>query len=201
MTFATGPVFWILVAMAAVSVIVFFERFFELRRARIDFADFVKGVVNVLDRGGEDEALAICEETTAPVASVVATAVRQCHAPARVLRDAVDTQGRAEIGRLDRRLASLAVIGQVAPAIGLFGTLVGFIRTLVVANSAAVVSRPELFSAALGALVTAAAGIAVAICVSVMYGILRIRLDRLVVDLEAAASQIVGYIATSEAGK
>jgi len=32
-----------------------------------------------------------------------------------------------------------------------------------------------------------------------MYGMLRIRLDRLVVDLEAAASQIVGYIATMSA--
>jgi len=199
MTFAAGPVFWILVAMAAVAVVIFFERFFELRRARIDFADFVKGVVNILDRGGDDEALAICEETTAPVAAIVAAAVRQRHAPARVLREAVDSQGRAEVGRLDRRLASLAIIGQIAPAVGLFGTVVGFIRTLLVANSAAVVSRPELLTAATGALVSAAAGLAVAICVSVMYGMLRIRLDRLVVDLEAAASQIVGYIATMSA--
>jgi len=201
MTFSAGPVFWILVAMAVVSVLVFFERFFELRRARIDFADFVKGVVNVLDRGGDDEALTICEETTAPVAAIVATAVRQRHAPARVLREAVDTQGRAEIGRLDRRLASLAIIGQVAPAVGLFGTFVGFIRTLIVANSEALVSRPELFAAAIGALVSAAMGIGVAVMVSVMYGMLRIRLDRLVVDLEAAASQIVGHIATTEVRK
>jgi len=37
--------------------------------------------------------------------------------------------------------------------------------------------------------------------VAVMYGMLRIRLDRLIVDLEAAASQIVGYIATVEVRK
>jgi len=201
MTFSAGPVFWILIAMAVVATVVFFERFFELRRARIDFADFVKGVVNVIDRGGDDEALTICEETTAPVAAIVATAVRNRHAPARVLREAVDSQGRAEIGRLDRRLASLAIIGQVAPAVGLFGTFVGFIRTLIVSNSTALVSRPELFAAAIGALVSAAMGLGVAIMVSVMYGMLRIRLDRLVVELEAAASQIVGHIATTEVRK
>jgi len=201
MMFSTGPVFWILVSMAVVAVVIFFERFFELRRARIDGADFVKGVVNVMSRGGDDEALAICEETTAPVAAIVATAVRQRLAPARVLREAVDTQGRAEVGRLDRRLASLAIIGQVAPAVGLFGTVVGFIRALVAANSESLVSRPELLSVSIGALTSAAAGLGVAILVSVMYGMLRIRLDRLVVELEAAASQIVGYIATSEVRK
>lgn len=201
MSVSYGAIFWILVAMAGASVILFLERFFDLRRARIDFADFVKGVVNVLDRGGEDEALAICEETTAPVATVVATAVRQRHAPARVLREAVDSQGRAEVSRLDRRLASLAILGQIAPALGLLGTIIGFIRTLMVANSAAIVSRPELFAAATGALLSAAAGLAVAICISVMYGVLRIRLDRLVVDLEAAASQIIGYIARTEVKK
>lgn len=196
-----GPVFWMLVAMAVIALFIFLERFFGLRRARIDFADFIKGVVNVLDRGGDDEALAICEETTAPVAAIVATAVRQRHAPARVLREAVDSQGRAEIGRLDRRLAALAILGQIAPAVGLFGTVVGFIRTLLVANAEAVVSRPELFTAATGALVPAAAGLAVSTVIAIMYGVLRIRLDRLVVDLEAAASQIIGYIATSEVKK
>jgi len=201
MIIEAGLVFWILVAMAVVAVVIFFERFFDLRRARIDFADFIKGVVNVLERGSDEEALVICEETTAPVAAIVATAVRQRHAPARVLREAVDAQGRAEVGRLDRRLASLAIIGQVAPAVGLLGTVIGFIRTLLAANAGAVVSRPELFSAATGALVSTAAGLSVAICAAVMYGMLRIRLDRLVVDLEAAASQIVGYIATAEVKK
>jgi len=198
---SSGAIFWILIVLAVASVILFLGRFFGLRRARIDFADFVKGVVNVLERGGDDEALAICEETTAPVAAIVAMAVRQRHAPARVLREAVDSQGRAEVSRLDRRLAALAILGQIAPALGLLGTIIGFIRTLMMANSGALVSRPELFSAAAGALLSAAAGLAVAICISVMYGVLRIRLDRLVVDLEAAASQIIGYIAMAEVKK
>ena len=41
---------------------------------------------------------------------------------------------------------------------------------------------------------SAALGLAVAIPVVVMYGSLRVRLDRTVVELEAAASQIIGYI-------
>ena len=68
MTISGGPVFWLLMAMAVAAVVVFFERFFELRRAQIDHQDFVKGIVNILSRGNEDEAVAMCEDTAVPVA-------------------------------------------------------------------------------------------------------------------------------------
>ena len=134
MTISGGPVFWLLVALAIAAVVIFFERFFELRRVQIDWQDFVKGVVNVLAGGNAEEALAICEDTAVPVAAVVATAIRHRDAGARVLREAVDSQGRAEIGRLDRRLASLAIIGQIAPLLGLLGTIIGFVKTVLLAQ-------------------------------------------------------------------
>ena len=46
------------------------------------------------------------------------------------------------------------------------------------------------------ALVAAAIGLAIAIPVTVMYGSLKIRMDRLVTELEAAAATMVGYLAT-----
>lgn len=201
MTLSGGPVFWILVALATAAVVIFFERFLELRRAQIDWQDFIKGVVNVLERGNADEALAICEDTVAPVANVVATAIRHRDANARVLREAVDSQGRAEVGRLDRRLAALAIIGQIAPLLGLLGTVIGFVKTVLAVNASELVSRVDLINSAMEALVSAALGLAVAIPVIVMYGSLRVRMERIVVELEAAASQITGYIATREAKK
>ena len=189
-----GPVFWILVALAVVALVTYFERLVDLRRAQVDYQDFLKGVFNVLDAGNDEEALSICEDTTAPVGAIVSTAIRHRNGSARVLREAVDAQGRAEIGRLDRRLAALAIIGQIAPALGLLGTIVGFIRTVMAVNSQEVVSRADLLNGSMEALVSAALGLAVSIPVVVMYGSLRVRLDRTVVELEAAASQILGYI-------
>ncbi len=201
MTISGGPVFWILVALAVAAVVVFFERFFELRRVQIDWQDFVKGVVNVLGSGNAEEALAICEDTAVPVANVVATAIRHRDAGAQVLREAVDSQGRAEIGRLDRRLAALAIIGQIAPLLGLLGTIVGFVKTILLVNSQELVSRVDLLNSSMEALLSAALGLGVAIPVSVMYGVLRVRMDRIVVEMEAAASQIAGYFATREVKK
>ena len=196
MTISGGPVFWLLVALAVAAVVIFFERFFELRRVQIDWQDFVKGVANVLDGGNEEEALAICEDEPAPVAAVVATAIRHANGSARLLRDAVDSEGRAAAGRLDRRLAALAIVAQIAPLLGLFGTVIGFIKVVMRVSGADLVSRADLVSGAMEALVSAALGLAVAIAVTVMYGSLRVRLDRIVVELETAASQIVGYLAT-----
>lgn len=201
MTLSGGPVFWLLVVLAIAAVVIFFERFFELRRAQIDWQDFIKGVVNILAGGNADEALAICEDTAVPIANVVATAIRHRDAGERVLREAVDSQGRAEVGRLDRRLAALAIIGQIAPLLGLFGTIVGFIKTVLLVDSQAIVSRVELLDAAMESLVSAALGLAVAIPVIVMYGSLRVRMERITVELEAAASQITGYLVSKEVPK
>jgi biopolymer transport protein ExbB len=196
MTITGGPIFWILLALAVSALFVFFERLFELRRAQIDWQDFIKGVVNVLDAGNEQEALSICDDTSVPVANVVATAIRHRHGPLRTLREAVDAQGRAEIGRLDRRLAALGIIGQIAPLLGLLGTVIGFIKTVLLLNSEEIVSRAALLDTTMEALVAAAIGLAIAIPVAVMYGSLKIRMDRLVTELEAAAATMVGYLAT-----
>ncbi|MBO4710124.1 MAG: MotA/TolQ/ExbB proton channel family protein [Kiritimatiellae bacterium] len=201
MTLSGGPVFWLLVALAVAAIVIFFERFIELRRVQIDWQDFVKGVINVLGSGNVDEALAICEDTAVPVANVVATAIRHRDASAEALHDAVDAQGRAEISRLDRRLAALAIIGQIAPLLGLLGTVIGFVKAMLLVNSQTLVSRVDLMDAAMEGLVSAAIGLAVAIPVIVMYGSLRVRLERIIVELEAAASQITGYLTSKEAKK
>ena len=201
MTLTGGPVFWILLSLGIAALVVYFERLFELRRAQIDWQDFIKGVVNVLSRDNVDEALAICEDTAVPVANVVATAIRHRTGGARALREAVDAQGRAEVGRLERRLAAMSIMGQIAPLLGLLGTVIGFIKTVTIANSQTLVSRPALMTSAMEALVCAALGLAVAIPIVVMHGSLRIRMDRLVVELEAAATSIVGYIGAVQAAK
>ena len=198
MTVMGGPMFWILAIMAIVAVITYVDRVIDLRRARIDYEDFLKGVFNVLDSGNDEEALSICEDVSAPAARIVATAIRHRNGSARILRESVDSQGRAEVGRLDRRLATLAIIAQVAPTVGLIGTVFGFIKTVLAANSQELVSRANLLGGSMEALVAAAAGLLVGVLATVMYGSLRVRLDRTVVELEAAASQVIGYLSAKK---
>lgn len=198
MNFMGSAIFWIFIAFAVVALITYFERLIDLRRAQMDYQDFIKGVINILETGNTDEALAICEDTGTPISQVVITAINHRNDSARILRDAVDAKGRAEVGRLDRRMAALAIIGQITPLLGLLGTVIGFMKTIMAANSAEIVLRIDVLNGAMEALLPAAFGLSLAIPIAVMYGSLRVRLDRIVVELEAAASQIVGYIAASK---
>ena len=196
MELAANAVFLILIGLAVTAVAMFFGRFIELRRFLIDWQDFLKGVTNVLESGNEDEAIAICEDTPVPVANVVATAIRHRKGTALALREAVEARGRAEVSRLDRRLAALSMISHIAPLLGLLGTMIGFVDTVMIVDGGEIVLRSQLITSAVSAIRCAIMGLVVAIPVSVMYGMLRLRTERLIVELDAAATEIVGYILT-----
>ena len=190
-TFAGGPVFWLLAAMGVAATVIFLVRLLGLRRAHIDYVDFIHGVGNLLSGGKADEALTLCDDTAVPVARVVAAAIRHRTDSARALRESIDTAGRVEVGRIARRCAALAIIAQTAPLLGLFGTFVGGIHAVNALNGAALVARADLLSGLMEALMAAAAGLLVGIPAQVMYSVLRVRFERLVVELEAAASEVL----------
>jgi biopolymer transport protein ExbB len=192
--FAGGPVTWVLLILGAVSVLVFLNRLFLLRRSHIDYSDFIRGMENSLERGNVDEALAVCDETAAPVARVVAAALRHRASAPRALIEAVDSAGRTEIHRIDRRLALIAIIAQSAPLMGLFGTVCGLMKIIIALATDAPVMRVDILAGAMQALVCTAVGLLEAVIVQIMYGILRVRLDRLVSEVEAAASEITALV-------
>ncbi len=189
-----GPIFWLIVGLGIAAVAVFFERLLHLRRAQIDYSDFLKGVCNILENGNIDEAMMICEETPGPVAAVTLTAIRHRQGSHEALREAVENTGRAEISRLERRLASLAITCQIAPLLGLLGTLLGVIRIVQSLNEQApVVQSTDLTAGLMQALVATVAGLLVAVPCHVMYMMLMVRIERIVLDMEACASEIVAY--------
>ena len=197
-----GPVFWVLTIEAVVALFIYFERLVEMRRAQIDYQDFLKGVFNVLDAGNTDEALSICDDSLTPVASVTATAIRLGSSVGEVaMKDATDAQARAEIGRLRRRLGTLQIMGDIAPLIGLFGSIAGFVSTLLKLDSSIVVSRADLTGGMMEALVCAAAGLLVTIFIFVMHGSLALRLERIALELEAAVGRITIYMFSKKASE
>jgi biopolymer transport protein ExbB len=191
---AGGPVTWVLLLLGVVSVLVFINRLFLMRRSHVDYSDFIRGIENSLERGNADEALAVCDETAAPVARVVSAAIRHRSSTPRALVEAVDSAGRTEIHRIDRRLALIAIIAQSAPLLGLFGTICGLMRIIIALATDSPVMRIDILNGAMQALVCTAVGLLEAVIVQIMYGILRVRLDRLVSEVEAAASEITALI-------
>lgn len=194
-----GPVLWTIAAIGFVATVIFFVRFFDLRRAHVAYSDFMSGVENLIAKGSDREALAICDDTPAPVARVVAAAIKHRHEPAEVVRQEADVAARLEVRRFSRRLSVLQTVAQVSPLLGLFGTMVGFANALVVVGGKALATRSDLIQLMSPALACAAAGLLVAVLVHVMHALLRARLEHLTADLDTAAkdvSALLGGIGT-----
>jgi len=190
-----GWAFVLLLLLGGAAMLVFLERMLALRRAQIDHADFLRGVFNALDRANADEAIMICEETPGPVAAVALTAILHRKARRDDLREAVDNTARTEISRMERRLISIAVTSQVAPLLGLLGTLMGIVRIVTaLSQHAPLVQNTDLTSGLMQAVVATIAGLLVTIPCHVMYAMLMVRIERLVLEMEASASEIVAYL-------
>src|SRR6059036_618831 len=124
-----GPMIWVILLTSAVAMVVFVERVLHYHRAQINSTEFLNGVRNVLKRDNVVEALSICDATPGPVARLVKTAIlNRDHGRERV-RESLDDAGLAEVPRLEEKLNLLATIAQIAPLLGLLGTVLGFIQT------------------------------------------------------------------------
>src|SRR5947207_15870038 len=136
-----GPVLYLILLTSAVAVVVFIERFLHCHRAQINSTEFLNGVRNVLRRDNVVEAISICDATPGPVARLVKTAILNRDNGRERIRESLEEAGLSEVPRLEENLNLLATIAQLAPLLGLFGTVWGFINIFNEVQSAGLYSH------------------------------------------------------------
>ena len=195
-----GPVIWLILLAAATALVVFIERALFCHRSQINSAEFLNGVRTVLKRENVVEAISICDATPGPVARLVKAAIVNRDKGRERVREAVEEAGLTEVPRLEEKLNLLATIAQIAPLLGLFGTIIGFIRVFMKLQAAGLYAHMDTLSQGVWeSLICAAAGIAVAIPAHAGYNYLVSRVNKIVLDMERAAAEIVNIV--TENGK
>jgi biopolymer transport protein ExbB len=189
-----GPLMWLILFNGLLAVAIFLERVLSYHRAQIHAGDFITGIRNALQRGNYLEAIATCDETAGPIAQVVKTAIVHRERSREELRELVEETGRTEVARLERRLVVLATVAQVTPLIGFLGTVMGMIQMFRVIQQAALPSPGQLAGGVWTALLTTAGGLVVAVPAYVAYNFLVSRVAHLVLDMEKAATDIIGFL-------
>ena len=194
-----GPMLWVILGCGLVAFGVFVERSLHLHRARIKADDFLGGILNILRRQNVNEAVTICEETPGPVARIVRTAILHRYNDRQAIRDAVDDASLAEISRMERRLVVVATVAQIAPLLGLLGTVVGMVECLaVMLRQVPLVQSADVMTGVMRALISMGAGLTVSVPCHVGFNLLVIKVDRIVLDMEKAASEIVTFLTGPE---
>jgi biopolymer transport protein ExbB len=190
-----GPMMWVLLAMSLAGTLIFIERLLYLHRGQIRSTAFVSGIKNILAKRRLMEALTVCEETPGPVAAVVKSALLQADRNEQEMRLAVQEAALIEIPVLERRLGSIAAITQVAPLVGLLGTILGMITTFhAFVQGGSYASANALAGGMWQALISTAGGLVVAIPGHLAYHFLSGRVRAIVRDVEWSGNEIMRYL-------
>jgi biopolymer transport protein ExbB len=190
-----GPVMWLLVVLGVVGLVVFVERTLYLHRAQIRSTEFLNGIKNLLQKDRLMEALTLCEETHGPVAQLVKAGLRHAGDNESAMRFAVQEAALAELPPLERRISVLTAIAQIAPLFGLLGTLLGMIKTFWWFNQGGNYATPAVLAAGMSeALLTAAAGLVIAIPAHAGRIFLAARVHSLVHDMEWVGNELLRYL-------
>lgn len=187
-----GPMLWVLVIASATAITIFIERALYCHRSQINSAEFLNGVRTVLKRNNVVEALSICDATPGPVARLVKTAILNRDQGRDGVREVLEEAGAVEVPRLEEKLNLLATIAQLAPLLGLLGTVFGLMKMFRKMEGVGLgANLGGLSGGVWEALICTAAGLAVSIPAQAGYNYLVTRINEIVLDMERAATEIV----------
>jgi biopolymer transport protein ExbB len=170
--FGATWVMWLMIGLSVISFSTMLERGWFYSRLRDDIKKLSKALRQHLLRGDFDGARLMLERSPSVEAAVVLAGLLEAERGAHAADEAM--QGELALQRvcLEQHLAFLGTLGNNAPFIGLFGTVIGVVEafkqlgqhdTAHAAASAANMAPQEVMSSIAEALVATAVGLAVAI--------------------------------------
>jgi len=138
-----------------------------------------------------EQAMEICDESNAPAARILKAGLLKHGRGKQEIREAIENAGRLEIPRLERYMSALATCAQIAPLLGLLGTVQGMIKAFAqIQNKQGLVKPGDLAEGIGNALITTAGGLVVAIPVLVVFNYFSTRIDNMVLELEISSAEL-----------
>lgn len=191
---------WLMIPLGICSLIVLtlsLERLVALRRRRVIPRPFVRRFTECVEDGqlSYEEATEICQEFDCPVAEVFRAAVRRWGRPMFEIEQAVMDAGDRVSDGLKRFLRVFHAISNVAPLLGLLGTVIGMIEAFDVISSQESIGRPETLASGISmALMTTAGGLAVAIPAYLAYMYFSSKSDSYLNEIDKLCQRVVDCI-------
>ena len=149
---------------SVVALTIVLERLYRFRKLRIKNPDLPARVQKALNEKGIDEALFIAENSKNPLGRVLKEGIKRYRAGKEYMERAMASAAQREIRGLERYLPALSTVGNIAPLLGLLGTVTGMIKAfMVIERLGGRVNASVLAGGIWEAMLTTALGLSVAI--------------------------------------
>lgn len=190
LVYAGGWLMAPIVLCSVVALVIILERAIRLRVHKVAPRGLVEVLVKKVDQGqlGEQELRQI--QHASPLGDILATGILNAGAGLDYMTLQMQSRASTQIHRLEKNLNLLGTIGNVAPLLGLLGTVLGIIQSFLAVNAGGTTDPALLAGGISQALITTAAGMLVAIPALVAYRYYQRKVLDLAVEMEEQASRL-----------
>jgi biopolymer transport protein ExbB len=204
MIVAGGPAMIVLGVLSVITVMLIVVFSFTLRRGAVVTSHFMNTADVLLKKHDYAGLLAISHRHSEAIARVAQRTLdfltKTPGAGYEQAREIAETEGATIAASLQNRIVYLADIAVLSPMVGLFGTVIGIVKSFGVLGTKVVADSNRNMLLASGvseALVATATGLILGIVAMAFYSVFRGRVQSLVSDLEIASAHLVGIIGSN----
>jgi len=204
-----GPLMIPLLICSVLALAAIFDRFIAFRaNSKVDVRALRAEVLKLLAEGRDADALVLCANTPGPVAAVMLVGLKNYaklkesnqHADSMrlIMAKAMDDYSVHAMSAVEKRFNVLSTVGNSAPLFGMTGTVTGMINSFDKLAGAGALDAGLVAGGISEALITTASGLLVALFAVIPLNLFTSMSERITLDIEEAASELVEF-ATSQA--
>ncbi len=189
---AGGWIGYVIVLTSVVSLALIIEHIVNVKRDKIVPPQLVDEIEALFENEEYQEALELCESEPNFLTNVLSAGLPKMNAGFETMTTAMEDVAEEEAIKLQQKISYLSLIGNLAPMMGLFGTVTGMIKAFnTIAALGSAVSPSDLAGGISQALVTTFLGLFVAIPSMIAYFLFRNRVVRITLEIGAIAEELV----------
>lgn len=188
---------WVMIPigiLAVLGLVIFFERYFTIRKASKNESNLLVQVRASIVAGNLESAMAICRNSNTPLGRMLAKGLLRIGRPIKDIEGAIENVGKLEVSKLEKNISILGIVAGIAPMFGFLGTIVGVIKIFYDISKTDNISMGVISGGLYVKMVTSAAGLFVGIIAYVGYHILNIMVDKIILRLETDAIEFIDLL-------
>ncbi len=187
-----SPTLAVLIFCSLLVITFALERWWFYLRIGLNSNKFMKAIEDYLRRGKPEDALTLCQKKrSSPIAAIIQTGLENKELDSMLLEEAMFNTRLEKMTEMERFLGILGTMGNIAPLIGLLGTVIGIMRSfrdLAASGS----GGPAVVAAGIAeALIATAAGLIVAIVAVLCYNYFMKKLKDISTDMDICTRKLL----------